>query len=386
MTGGSARGSRLLGTLTHMERHPVILRHAAHLVVALAAAVLILLVSAGAAAAAAAAQLTAAASPATVVYPGAALVGGALTGESGAVEGAAIDLFQRPAGTAAEWLPAGSTTTAADGSFSFGVKPEVSTDYQARYAGGAGGAPAQADVRLPVQPRVTFSSARSLWLGESVRLRGSVAPAHPGATVVIERRVSGEWQPLLTATLDSASRFSLGWTPAEYGFYRLRARMDADADHDGGASVSRRVIVNRPNAHDVPMQYEHYIVIVRHQYRLYYYESGVLVRGFDVALGKPGYRTPLGLFRIYGKRKPASGALGACAMFYRQRGGIAIHGTNQPRLIRRGVPRAYSHGSRGCSTGTCSGSTPACRSAPRAQLALTRAPAGPACDARAGPL
>jgi lipoprotein-anchoring transpeptidase ErfK/SrfK len=310
----------------------------------LAAAVLVLVISAGAATAAAVAQLTAAASPAAVVYPGAAVVSGALAGESGALEGAALDLFQRPAGTTAEWLPAGSATTAADGSFSFRVAPAVSTDYQVRYGGGAGIPAAQADVRLPVQPLVILSSPQSLWLGGSVLLRGAVAPAHPRATVAIERRASGAWQPFLTVTLDDSSRFSLRWTPAEFGFYRLRARLDADAEHDAGASASRWIIVNRPNAHDVPMQYEHYIVIVRHEYRLYYYESGVLVRGFDVALGKPGYRTPLGLFRIYGKRKPAAGALGACAMFYRHKGGIAIHGTNQPRLIRRSVPRAYSHG------------------------------------------
>jgi hypothetical protein len=327
-----------------MERCRASLSRFVRPAVLLAAVVLVLALSAGTAAAAAAAQLTAAASPATVVYPGAAVVVGALTGESGAVGGAALDLFQRPAGTAAEWLHAGSTTTAAGGSFAFDVAPAVSTDYQVRYAGGAGVPAAAADVRLPVQPRVTLSSPQGLWLGESARLRGSVAPARPGATVAIERRVSGVWQPFLTAALDSASRFSLGWTPAEYGFYRLRARLEADAEHDAGASASRRVIVNRPNAHDVPMQYEHYIVIVRHEYRLYYYESGVLVRGFDVALGKPGWRTPLGLFRIYGKRKPASGALGACAMFYRHKGGIAIHGTNQPGLIRRSVPRAYSHG------------------------------------------
>ena len=92
------------------------------------------------------------------------------------------------------------------------------------------------------------------------------------------------------------------------------------------------------------MRYAHYIVIVRHEYRLYYYEHGALVRGFDVALGRPGYRTPLGYFHIYGKRKPAGGALGACAMFYRHLGGIAIHGTDQPYLIRRPVPRDFSHG------------------------------------------
>jgi hypothetical protein len=327
-----------------MERRPAILDRFARLAFMVAAAVLLLAVSAGAAGAAAAAQLTAAATPATVVYPGTAVVAGALAGESGSVGGAALELFQRPAGTAAEWSPAGSTTTAADGSYSFAVAPDVSTDYQVRYAGGTGVPAAQADVRLPVQPLVTLSGPRSLWLGESARLRGSVAPAHPGATVVIDRRVSGEWQPFLSVALDSASRLSLGWTPAESGFYHLRARLDAHEDHDTGSSPSRRVVVSPPNQHDVPMQYDHYIVIVRHEYRLYYYESGVLARGFDVALGKPGWRTPLGLFRIYGKRRPASGALGACAMFYRHRGGIAIHGTDQPRLVRKGAPRAYSHG------------------------------------------
>ena len=313
--------------------------------VVLGGVVLVLLLSAGAATAAAAAQLTAAASPATVVAGSPAVIAGTLTGDAGGVSGASIDLVQRPAGTADEWtIAAQPATTGTGGAFSFRVKPSVSTDYQVRYAGGAGVPAAQADVRLPVRPLVTLSSPQSLWLGESARLRGSVAPAHPGATVAIERRVSGVWQPFLTVALDGASRFSLGWTPSKFGSYRIRARLDADADHDPGASASRRVIVNRPNKHDVPMQYDHYIVIVRHEYRLYYYESGVLVRGFDVALGKPGYRTPLGLFRIYGKRKPASGALGACAMYYRHKGGIAIHGTNQPGLIRRSAPRAYSHG------------------------------------------
>ena len=93
------------------------------------------------------------------------------------------------------------------------------------------------------------------------------------------------------------------------------------------------------------MRYAHYIVIVRHEYRLYYYEHGVLVRGFDVALGRPGYRTPLGYFHIYGKRKPAGGPLGACAMFYRQLGGIAIHGTERAVAAQPPpVPRDFSHG------------------------------------------
>jgi lipoprotein-anchoring transpeptidase ErfK/SrfK len=94
----------------------------------------------------------------------------------------------------------------------------------------------------------------------------------------------------------------------------------------------------------VPLQYAHYIVIVVHEYKLYYYEHGVLVRSFIVALGRPGYPTPLGYFHIYAKRKPAGGALGACAMYYYHQGAIAIHGTNEPWLLSRPVPRNFSHG------------------------------------------
>lgn len=319
-------------------------RQALTLLVACAAALVAGATSAVPARAAAPPQLTAAASPEAVVYPGSAVIAGALTGESAGVGGAVLELLHRPAGTTAEWAPAGSTTTLADGTFSFKVAPAVSTDYQVRYPGGADVPVLPADVTLPVRPRLTFSAPESLWLGGTILLRGTVTPAHPGATVAIDRKVAGVWQPFLSATLDETSRLALRWSPAEFGYYRLRVRLDADADHAAGVSASRLVIVNRPNAHRVPMKYAHYIVIVRHEYRLYYYEHGVMVRRFDVALGKPGYATPLGYYRIYGKRKPAGGALGSCAMFYRRAGGIAIHGTNQPYLIRRPAPRAYSHG------------------------------------------
>jgi lipoprotein-anchoring transpeptidase ErfK/SrfK len=162
--------------------------------------------------------------------------------------------------------------------------------------------------------------------------------------VIIDRRVGDAWEPFLTATLNAYSRFALPWTPGDFGYYRLRARMEADVEHGSGTAPSELVTVNRPNAHRVPMRYAHYIVIVRHEYRLYYYEHGALVRAFNVALGRPGYRTPLGYFRVYGKRKPAGGALGSCAMFYRRAGGIAIHGTNEPWLLSRPAPRDFSHG------------------------------------------
>ena len=70
---------------------------------------------------------------------------------------------------------------------------------------------------------------------------------------------------------------------AVIGFFRLRARLAADDLFEESASGARVITVNRPNRHRAPYRFAHYIVIVRHRYRLYYYEHGKLVRDFAVA-------------------------------------------------------------------------------------------------------
>ncbi len=313
----------------------------------LTAALLVVLwaLAAGAALAATPADLSVSVAPPVVVYPGAARVTGSISAGGAALAGAPLTLLARPAG-AAGYASTGQTAAAgADGAFRFDVAPSVSTDYRVEFGGDGAHDAAQADVHLGVKPVITLADPADPWLGgKAAVLKGKVAPARPGAAVTIERRVGAGWEPVISGTLDSRSRYAIHWTPSEFGYYRLRARIDADAGHEAAASASKRVVVNRPNAHRVPLQFAHYIVIVRHEYKLYYYEHGVLVRSFVVALGRPGYRTPLGYFHIYGKRKPAGGALGACAMYYRHQGAIAIHGTNEPWLLSRPVPRDFSHG------------------------------------------
>ena len=290
--------------------------------------------AAGTALAAPPTTLRATLTPGVVVYPGTAVVAGSIS-----VSGAGVSLFARPAG-AADWSPAGIATAAA-GVFRFSFTPSVTTDLRVEYLGDAEHAPASLDLRLVLKPRVTTAFPREPWLGRAVRLSGAVAPALPGAAVSIERRVGDLWQPLATTTLGGDSRFVLRWQPADFGYYRLRARVAADAAHGDGASRGVQVTVNRPNLHHVLYEYAHYIVIVRHLYKLYYYEHGVLVRSFKVALGRPGYPTPLGRFRIRHKRRPGGGPLGACVMYYH--GSIAIHGTNEAYLLSR-FPRNFSHG------------------------------------------
>lgn len=276
------------------------------------------------------------AAPATVTWPAATVLAGTVS-----VPGARLVLQSRPAGGGA-WQPLTLGLAGADGAFRFVQAPAASTEYRVVFPGDAGHAPAAAAVTVGVRPLVTMTAPAEPWLGDTVTLRCRVVPAHPGAPVTVERRRDGVWQPFLEAALDADSRLVLPWRPATYGFYRLRLRLAADGDHLAGTSPARLVIVNRPNAHGVPYKYPHYIVIVVHEYRLYYYEHGGLVRRFDVALGRPGYPTPLGLFRIRAKRKPGGGALGSCVMYYWR--SIAIHGTNEPWLLKRPVPRAFSHG------------------------------------------
>jgi lipoprotein-anchoring transpeptidase ErfK/SrfK len=217
--------------------------------------------------------------------------------------------------------------------------------------------PAAAAVKQDPAPSITLAVAapKTIWTGHAIKLSGTVSPGQPEGTVVTiewRRRGSGTWTALppeaLTpapVTLAADSTYKVTWTPtpATSGYVQLRA---SAPDGAGGTLTSpvQRLTVNPANRHHVLYEYAHYIVIVVHEYHLYYYEHGVLIRRFNVALGRPGFPTPIGTFHIYGKRKPAGGAEGACAMFYRHAGGIAIHGTDRPWLISRPIPRNFSHG------------------------------------------
>ena len=150
------------------------------------------------------------------------------------------------------------------------------------------------------------------------------------------RRRLAAARPRRRSTPDS--RFSLRWTPDAFGYFRLRARMDADADHDAGVSAAERSSSTGPTR-----------TTCRTVTRTTSSSSGTSTGSTTTSTAPssaastwrsdaPATARRSAHFRIYGKRKPAGGALGACAMFYRRQGGIAIHGTNQPYLLRRRVP------------------------------------------------
>jgi len=261
------------------------------------------------------------------------------------VPGATLTLSRR-ASADADFVAVQTLTADATGSVTWTSQPQVSATYRLDYAGDATWAPAQADVGVEVAPILSLKTTyrQPLFAGDLVTLHVAVAPAHPGATVELQRLDGGTWVTFQSVTLDGQSRAVARWAADPAMHVSVRAFLAADADYSEAASDATRMFVNPANAHRVPHHFRHYIVIVIHEYRLYYYERGVMVRRFNVALGRPGYRTPVGTFHIWGKRKPGGGPLGACVMFYTRQRGLAIHGTDQPYLLNDPLPRDYSHG------------------------------------------
>ena len=179
-----------------MLSHPVVHPRPLSLLGAIVLVVCLAALLAAPALAVAPTTLTAAANPQVIVYPARAVVSGTIS-----VPGADLSLLARPAG-AADYSPAATGKAGAAGAFSFRVRPSVSTDYRVVFAATSTQEAAQADASLHVRPLVTASFPGSLWLGGSVTLRGAVAPAHSGGTVVLDRHVGGAWQQFATTTLD----------------------------------------------------------------------------------------------------------------------------------------------------------------------------------------
>ena len=239
-----------------------------------------------------------------------------------------------------------TATADASGVATWTMRPQMTTTYRVDYAGGAGGAAAQADAQATVAPRVKLlqTAPDRLFAGRDASLQLQVAPAHPGASVELQQwdRATKAWVTQRTLTLGDASTVKTAWSAAQVGTYRLRARMEADATHAAGDSVALAVHVFDPrNPYGVPTGPAHYIVVDRSQYKLYYMEHGILQKVFDCVLGRPSLPTPLGHFRIYAKDPHMSGPYGPRRMRYL--GAYAIHGTDEPWLLGR-FPRNYSHG------------------------------------------
>ena len=245
-----------------------------------------------------------------------------------------------------------AVTDLATGKFTLAVTPRYNTTYRIEYAGDEAGPQGTehgfAELLVRVRPRITVTlPTKGSWAGRKLTLKGSVTPAHPDpgsaapARVIIEQKIDGVWTTFKAVTLSPSSTFSATYKPPTPGFKYFRVSMAADEAHAVMITTSRRLVVNNPNRHGVPVTYAHCIVIDHSEFRLYYYEYGKLIRKWNCVLGKPSTPTPYGRFRIQSKVPNPGSGMGPYFLGYY--GAIGIHGTSQPWLIGR-FPRAFSHG------------------------------------------
>ena len=187
--------------------------------------------------------ITLAAKPNPVVFSETTVLSGTLTGPAaGEVSVTLEEDTTIPLGD--KFTPTGDrATTAADGTYSFSVQPDVNTQYRAV----AKTSPdTQSEPRLvQVRPRVDLKvSDRTPAKGARVRFAGAVLPAHDGAVARIQRRRSGGWKTVGRATLaddgDAQSTFRKRVRVSRDGTYRVKVAKDADH----AAGLSRRVKIN----------------------------------------------------------------------------------------------------------------------------------------------
>ena len=184
------------------------------------------------------------AKPPVIVFGGATVLSGQVTGPGNA--GVRVDLLE-DAFPLGELKPAkASTTTDAGGSYSFTVKPTLLTRYQVTAKAKPAVSSAAVDVR--VRPAIALAAGdRIVRRAQRVRFTGSVTPAHDGATALLQRRIgSGRFRTVRRLTLSRSavagrSDFSGAVRVRRTAVYRVR--LPGHADHATGTSNRVRIRV-----------------------------------------------------------------------------------------------------------------------------------------------
>jgi hypothetical protein len=184
--------------------------------------------------------LTIAAKPTTVVFGGATVISGRLTGPNNA--GRTVTLRQDPFPFGDAQTPVATAVTDAQGDYTFTRRPGLNTIY--RVAVGATVSPnVLVNVRIRMSLYVSDSTPR---VGQLVRFKGRACPTHDGLRVNIQRRSStGRYVTVRRTRLAPATRCSVySRTFRIYRDGRYRATAD-DADHARGFSRSRVLDAHR---------------------------------------------------------------------------------------------------------------------------------------------
>jgi hypothetical protein len=190
---------------------------------------------------------TIAATPNPILFGRSTMISGGLKGSD--VAGKTIELQHDPFPFGTTYETIATTTTNADGDYSFKVSPGLNTNYRtvAKLDPEQMSPNVQVGVRMRITRRVDDYTPN---VGQEVTFTGTVKPAHDGRTVYIQRRNSeGEWRTKATTTLDDApeeagnvSTYSRDLRISRDGVYRVK--VNTHGDHLG--NKTRRVRLDVP--------------------------------------------------------------------------------------------------------------------------------------------
>lgn len=153
-------------------------------------------------------QLSIAASSPRVVFGEKVALTGQLTGENSGGETVTLEEDPFPFG---DFKNSVSTLTAADGTYRFERTPSLNVKYR---ASAKSKDPATSpELTVLVAPKIDFTVAdKTPKAGQKVRFSGTVAPAHDGLKVAIQRRTSsGGYKTVARATLTDAGDAVSNW-------------------------------------------------------------------------------------------------------------------------------------------------------------------------------
>jgi hypothetical protein len=143
-----------------------------------------------------------------------------------------------------EWTRARGGTTADDGSFRLGVRPDLNTAYRIQFEGDdALRTSTSRDVQVNVRTKVILGlSTDALLQGRRVVISGSVAPDHTGSVRLVIRRGTQVVARPTVRLRDSNYRYA--YQPRVAGNYNARAVFAGHNDHLVGRSSLDRFQVN----------------------------------------------------------------------------------------------------------------------------------------------
>jgi hypothetical protein len=143
-----------------------------------------------------------------------------------------------------KWVTRGTKNTDAKGDVSFALAPNLNTKLRLQTSAAPKLTSAESTVTVAwrVGLRVSDSTPRK---GQSIRFSGSVHPAHPGGTVLIQKRTASGFKTVKSTVLKAAtttfSTYSARMKIRTTGTYRVR--IPADASHASGVSRTRTLTV-----------------------------------------------------------------------------------------------------------------------------------------------